>query len=125
MCRQPPTLGNQPTPEHDQDGQDGHHDKNLDGHDHDDDHPNLIGESGVEIRKLGDHQQPRGRTLSKLFKVLLVKHFAQLVFTSVFECAGQLMVVVLIVVIVVVVAVAIVVVLLLLQHLIVVAQLEA
>ena len=151
MCRQHPTLGNQPTPEHKQDSHDHHHnddddhnhqevqyhgdDHNHDEvHDHDDDDPNLIGESGVEIRKLCDHQQPRRRTLSKLFKVLLVKHLAQLVVTSVFKCVGQLMVVVVsvvvsVVVIVVVVAVAVVVdvvvVVLLLQILIVVAQLEA
>ena len=138
MCRQHPTLCNQPTPDHDEECHDDHNHQEVQDHDevhdHDDDHPNLIGESGVEIRKLCDHQQPRRRTLSKLFKVLVVKHFGQLVITSVFKCVGQLLVVVMtvvaiVVVIVVVVVVAIVVnvvvVVLLLQILIVVAQLEA
>ena len=76
MFLQPPTLDIQPTPKHREDDPD--HDEvlnddeihNYDGVLVDDHDSNLIGESGVEIRNLGDHQQPRGEAL--LFPLLLL-----------------------------------------------------
>ena len=77
----PPTPhSRQPTPtyKHDDVGNHDYHDV-----DHDDgDHPNLIGESVVEIRKLGDHQQPWRTTFanlsSPLGSLLLVTSVSQL-----------------------------------------------
>ena len=79
----PPTPhSRQPTPTYKHD--------DVDNHDyHDVDHPNLIGESVVEIRKLGDHQQPWRTTFANLSLPL----GSLLLVTSV----GQLMVVVIVV----------------------------
>ena len=97
MCRQHPTLCNQPTPDHDEECHDDHNHQEVQDHDevhdHDDDHPNLIGERGVEIRKLGDHQQPWRTTFANLSLPL----GSLLLVTSVFKCVGQLMVVVVVV----------------------------
>ena len=87
MCRQPPTLCIQPTPKYDDD-------------DRDDAEPNLIGESGVEIGKLGDHQQPRGGTQLQTLLLLL----PGLLVTSVDH--RMVMVVLSVVVVVIVLAVA-------------------
>ena len=112
MFRQPPTLDIQPTPKHREDDPD--HDEvlnddeihNYDGVLDDDHDSNLIGESGVEIRNLGDHQQPRGGTL--LFPLLLLL-VGLLVITSVLMVPNVVVVVVVIVEILVVVAVIVVV----------------
>ena len=90
MCRQPPTLCIQPTPKYDDD-------------DRDDAEPNLIGESGVEIGKLGDHQQPRGgANFPNLLQTLLL-----LLVTSVFKCVDHRMVMVVLSVVVVVIVLAV------------------
>ena len=90
MCRQPPTLCIQPTPKYDDD-------------DRDDAEPNLIGESGVEIGKLGDHQQPRGGTQLQTLLLLL----PGLLVTSVFKCVDHRMVMVVLSVVVVVIVLAV------------------
>ena len=88
----PPTPhSRQPTPTYKHDDVDNHDYHDVD---HDDgDHPNLIGESVVEIRKLGDHQQPWRTTFANLSLPL----GSLLLVTSVFKCVGQLMVVVVVV----------------------------
>ena len=114
MCRQPPTLCIQPTPKYDDD-------------DRDDAEPNLIGESGVEIGKLGDHQQPRGGTQLQTLLLLL----PGLLVTSVFKCVGHMMVMVVLSVVVVAealladVVVVVVTIVYVLLGLLIVAELEA